>query len=149
MDYSEVIEDIIKENKWVRNNIGMEKIQCTKLVKENEKLMVIIVSDKWAFPVCSLVKKIMVDDGEIILFYDGEYYERVEEGEYDRYKKYLDREEWNIILGDDPAENLFKKNRVSDRQGFYVQLHETVKDFINGKYDKKDTDELNNIYKIG
>lgn len=148
MDYSKIIEDVIKENKWVRNNIGMEKIQCIKLVKENENLMVIIVADKLAFPICSLVKKIMVDDGEIILFYDGQYYERVEEGEYNRYKNYLDKEEWNIILGDDPAENLFRKNRVGNREGFYVQLHETVKEFINGKYDKKYTDELNHIYNL-
>ncbi|AAK78940.1 hypothetical protein BJV85_003043 [Clostridium acetobutylicum] len=148
MNYSEIIEDIIKENKWIKNIIGMDRIRCVKLVKEKGKLMVIVVSDKLKFPICSFVRKIMVSEGEVILFYDGEYFERVEKGEYNRYKDYLDMDEWNIIMRDNPTDRLVEENKVSDREKFYVELHETAKDYINGKYDKKCTDELNHIYNL-
>ncbi|MCR3761897.1 hypothetical protein [Clostridium felsineum] len=148
MDYLKTIEEIIRENKWIRNDIGMGKIQCTKIVKENEKLMAIIVSNKLETPISSFIRKIIVLDGEIILFYDGEYYEKVEEGEYNRYKDYFSADEWKIIMGNNKTQELVQRDKVSKREGIYVEIHETAKEYINSNYDEKQTNELNNMYKL-
>ncbi|KOF57417.1 MULTISPECIES: hypothetical protein [Clostridium] len=146
MKAEEIIESAVKEGKWIQNDIGGNRIQCFKLVKDENKLMVIIISDKLQCPISSTVEKIMVMDKGIVLFYDGQYYERVEEKEYNLYKKYITEDEWTIILNSHPVENLIKKDLVSDRSGIYVDVHESIEDYISRKYNKKDTDELNYIY---
>lgn len=146
MNAQEIIESVVKEGKWIQNDIGGTRIQCFKVAKDENKLMVIIVSDKLQCPISSMVEKIMVMDKGVVLFYDGQYYERVEENEYNLYKRYLTQDEWNIVINKDPVENLIKKNLVSDRSGIFADIHETVEDYMNRKYDKEATDELNHIY---
>lgn len=146
MDAQKIIESVIKEGKWIQNDIGGTRVQCFKLVKDENKLMVIIASDKLQCPISSMVEKIMVMDNGVVLFYDGQYYERVEENEYNLYKKYLTKDEWNIVVNKDPVENLIKKNLVSDRSGIFADIHESVETYINRKYNKEATEELNHIY---
>lgn len=148
MSSTEIIDNIIKGGKWVKNDIGMGRVQCSKLVRDKEKMMIILISDKIEFPICSQVEKMVVVNGEIIMFYDGQYYERVEEEEYDRYKDYLSRDEWSIIHGSEPIKKLEEKNMISDTDGFYAEIHETVNKYIEREYDKKATDELNLAYKL-
>lgn len=146
MNAQEIIESVINEGKWIQNDIGGSRIQCFKVVKDENKLMVIIVSDKLQCPISSIVEKIMVIDKGVVLFYDGQYYERVEEREYNLYKEYLTQDEWNIVINKNPVENLIKRNLVSSRSGIFADIHETVSDYMNGKYNKEATDKLNHIY---
>lgn len=146
MDAQGTIESIIKEGKWIQNDIGGTRIQCFKLLKDENKLMIIIVSDKLQCPISSTIEKIMVVDEGIVLFYDGQYYERAEKNEYNLYKKYLAENEWNIVINKDPVKNLIKSNLVSNRSGIFADIHETVEEYMNKKYNKEATDEINHIY---
>ncbi|MFL0250346.1 hypothetical protein ACJDT4_07905 [Clostridium neuense] len=146
MNAQEIIENVVREGKWIKNNIGATRVQCFKLVEEEKKLMVIIVSDKLECPISSAVEKIMAMDTGIVLFYDGQYYQRVEKNEYDLYKKYLSKDEWNIVLGNEPIENLIKNDLISDKDEISAEVHDNTEAYISRSYDKSDTDKLNYIY---
>lgn len=148
MNSSRRIDDLIRQGKWIKNDIGMSRVQCFKLLKDEEKLMMIIISEELKIPIFTRVEKIMVVDNEIVLFYDGQYYERVEKDEYNRYKTYLSSEEWNIILEHNAIEKLGEKNMISEDKGFYAELHETIESYIERDYDKESTKELNYTYNL-
>lgn len=129
------IEEFINKGKWIKNDIGMGRIQCAKLVKDIKELMVIIVSNTMDTPVSCRVEKIIVIHGEILFFYDGQYVQRVEREERNRYKNFLNEEEWNIIFKDNPIENLDKKNMISKEDRFYVEIHESLETYMHNDYD--------------
>ncbi|AJA47535.1 hypothetical protein CPAST_c14560 [Clostridium pasteurianum DSM 525 = ATCC 6013] len=135
MDIEYKIEKLIYEGKWVKNDIGMGRIQCVKLVKDSKELLVIIVSNTLNTPVSCRVEKIIIVNGEIIVFYDGEYMQRVEKEEKDIYKGILNEREWNIIFKDDPVKKLYENNMISNEKGFYIEMHETLEKYMENGYD--------------
>lgn len=142
------IEEIIRKGKWVKNDIGMSRLQCSKIVKDEKELLILIVSNVLDTPIATRVEKIMVVSDELILFYDGQYAERIEKDEFERYKNFLSEEEWNIILGRDAVSKLISNDMVNEEEGFYVEMHETIEKYIKNGYDKNSSDMISRKYNL-
>lgn len=131
MDWNEKIEEIIKSGKWIKNDIGMARIQCSKLIKDNEELGLFISSDVYNEPVYARVERIVVANNEVIIFYDNEYESVLEEKEYEDYSDLFSIDEWNALFGGETVEKLKEMNLISEKEGFYVETHESIESYIN------------------
>lgn len=148
MDAQLLIEKIIDEGKWVKNDIGMWKIQCAKLVRDKGDLLLILVSDKAGLPVSCRVESALIVHEELILFYDKEYSEKVEKNEQHRYKELLTEKEWNIVFEEKVTEKLIKNNMVSEKLGFYAEPHETMKQYLQNDYDLEVSNKICERYNL-
>ncbi|MDP4143744.1 MAG: hypothetical protein Q8936_04580 [Bacillota bacterium] len=144
MDWNQRLQDIISRKKWVKNDIGKSRVQCVKLINDNNILMIIIVSDTLDHPVIARVEKVLIIDKQLVLFYDGEYCENIDKDEYARYADFLTNEEWKIIFGGDDVINMLRLNKmISEEEGFYAELHQTIEQFMERGYDKESSESLN------
>jgi hypothetical protein len=148
MDLDNKIEEIIKNGKWVQNYVGNGKVQCIKLVKDAKELLVIIASSTLSTPISCRVEKILIVHGEIIVFYDGEYPQRVEKGEYNRYRNFLNENEWKVIFEEGPVKGLLEKHLVSKEKSFYAEMHETLEEYMKSEYDTEASEFLCNKYNL-
>jgi hypothetical protein len=148
MDITNKVDKIIENKKWIKNYIGMGKFQCAKVVKDEKELLILIVSDKSDTPISTRVEKILAVSDEVILFYDGQYAQKIEKDEFHRYRNFLSEEEWNIILRKDAVEKLVSNNMVSEEEGFYIELHETIETYMNNGYDKQLSDMISTKYNL-
>ena len=142
------IDEIINQGKWVKNDIGMGRAQCSKVVKDEKELLLIIVSDTLDTPISVKVEKILVVSNEIILFYDGQYVQKVEKSEYERYKQLLKVEEWNVIFSKDVIKKLIKNKMISKEQGFYIEIHEKLEKYIKNGYEEDLTNSICDKYNL-
>ncbi|KMJ93104.1 hypothetical protein CBCST_22440, partial [Clostridium botulinum C str. Stockholm] len=60
MNWDNKIEDIIRNDKWIKNDTGLWKVQCSKLFKDEERLKLLLVTDELDGPACAKVEKIVV-----------------------------------------------------------------------------------------
>lgn len=142
------IEHIINNNKWIKNDIGMGRVQCVKLVKDSKELLVIIVSNTLSTPISCRVEKIIISNGEIIVFYDGQYIQRVEKGEYNRYRNFLNENEWNVIFRHDPIKQLYENRMIGEEEKFYAEMHETLERYMERGYDTEASEFLCKKYNL-
>lgn len=142
MNWIKNIEGIIKNGKWVKNNLGMGRIQFGKLVEIDEELMLFIVSDSFDGPLFARVENMLVSNNELIIFYDGEYTENVENTDYDEYSNFFSEEEWDAMYSDTVGDALPDLNIVAKKELFYAELSENVDDYIESGYDEEATDEI-------
>lgn len=147
MDNIKRLEDIINRKKWIRNDIGMGKIQCSKLINIKDELLLIISSDVNEKPVWARVEKILVANGEIILFYDGEYCEELDQEEYVEYSSFIEENEWRTLFEEGNVSKLVKSNMVSSDDGFYVEAHENIKNYED-QFDEEESTKLNEHFNI-
>ncbi|MDT8719089.1 hypothetical protein IAI10_20785 [Clostridium sp. 19966] len=147
MNNIERLKKIIKDKKWIQNDIGMGRIQCAKLCRINDDLVLIISSNISNTPTWARVEKMLYVNEEIVVFYDGEYCEKIPYDDYDEYSEYLDREEWNFIFDEDAANNLKDNDLVSKEDGFYIDIHQNIECY-NGQYDEEESDKLNEAYNL-
>lgn len=147
MDNIKRLEDIINAKKWIRNDIGMGKIQCSKLVNIKDELILIISSDVNEKPVWARVEKILIANREIILFYDGEYCEELEQNQYEEYSNFIEENEWKTLFEVGNVSKLVENNMVSSNDGFYVEAHENIKNFED-EFDKEESTKLNEHFNI-
>ncbi len=148
MEAKILMEEVIEEGKWTQNDIGMWKLQCSKLVKDKEKLFLIIVSQKLDYPIISKVETALVANGELIIFYDNEYKEKIDKGNYESYRNKINEKEWSIIFSNNPVERLLKTDLVSDRLGYYAEAHETMEQYLQNGYDIKETNEVREKFNV-
>ncbi|AGK98231.1 hypothetical protein [Clostridium pasteurianum] len=142
------IEEIINNGKWIKNDIGMGRVQCIKPVKDSKEMLVIIVSDTLSTPISCRVEKIIIANGEIIVFYDGEYIQRVEKDEYDRYRNFLNENEWDAIFRHDPVKHLYENHMISEEKGLYAEMHETLEKYMQSGYDTEASEFLCKKYNL-
>lgn len=143
MNIKEHIKEILENKRWIKNDTGLWKIQCCKLFEEKERLMLLIVTDELNGPSVARVNKIgVLNEDEIVLFYDNEYNSVLEENEYESYSKILTKEEWDILFSGEAAKKLYNINIISDTSGFYVEPHVNMEKFI---YECKDYNEKESI----
>lgn len=147
MDNIKRLDYIIKEKKWIRNDIGMGKIQCSKLINLKGELILIISSEVNEKPVWARVEKILVVNGEIILFYDGEYCVELEHQEYEEYKEFVEEDEWNCLFEEGNVSKLIEKDLISSNDGFYVEAHENINNYEE-EYDDDESNRLNEHFNI-
>ena len=148
MDMTSKIDEFISNGKWIKNDIGMGRVQCCKIVRDEKELLILIVSDTLDTPISVSVEKILVVSNEIILFYDGQYIQRVEKSEYKRYKHFLSEEEWRVIFEKNIVKELIKNKMISEDKGFYVEMHETLERYMKNGYDEKLTDIICHKYNL-
>lgn len=137
MKYINIIERLIQNGSYVRNDIGMGRVQYVKLITIEGKLFMIIVSEEFGHPIVAKVENIIVVNEEIVIFYDGEYEDIIKEEERDKYKDVIPDKEWNSIFGADNGRELEKNNFVSQDEGFYAEMHDTIEDYMEEGYDEK------------
>lgn len=142
MNCTRELKNIIKSGKWVRNDIGMGRVQYCKIINMNEELILIIASDSMEIPLFSRVENILVVNDEIIVFYDGEYAETIQKDEYEDFRDYINKKEWDIIFAEDAGGNLEEAGLVSSKSGFYAEVHETISAYMDDGYDEEATEEL-------
>ena len=128
MNWSQKVENIINNKKWIKNDTGLWKVQCCKLVRDDEDLMVFIVSDELNGPLYTRVEKISVinKNSELVVFYDGQYGAVLEESEYDTYSEFVNESEWQALFSGNATTELLKMNMVTDEEGFYIESHEGI-----------------------
>lgn len=148
MDLDSKVEEVINSHKWFKNDIGMGRVQCIKLVKDAKELLVLIASSTLSTPISCRVEKILIVHGEIIVFYDGQYLQRIEKDEYHRYKNFLNEREWNVIFKEDPVKELFENDMVSKEKGFYAEMHETLEKYMKSEYDIEASELLCKKYNL-
>ncbi|MDP4091102.1 MAG: hypothetical protein Q8930_17795 [Bacillota bacterium] len=135
------LEKIIGEKKWIRNDIGMGRIQCSKAMLINGELLLLICSEVNHKPVWARVEKILVANDEIILFYDGEYCEELDYDEYAEYEEYVSKEEWKVLFEDENTTKLDAQGLISSTDGFYVDVHENIGGY-EGEFDEMESENL-------
>lgn len=141
MEWNEKVQNIIKDKKWSKNSIRLGRVQCGKLMEEKGELGLVITSDVLTKPLYGRVEKMVVADNEIIVFYDDNYASILGEEEYDKFSNYFSKEEWQSLFGGDTIEYLEKMNLIEEREGFYLETHETVEQYL-GKSDENATKDL-------
>lgn len=143
MDWSQKVENIISNKRWIKNDTGLWKVQCCKLVRDVEDLMVFIVSDELDGPLYTRVEKISVinNNSELVVFYDGQYGSVLEESEYNAYSEFVTEKEWQALFSGNATAELLKMNMVTDEEGFYIESHEGMERFISD-FDEQASEEL-------
>lgn len=120
------LENIIQDKKWVRNDIGMVRIQCGKLIRNKEDLILIIAPVMPPEPILARVKKILLVNNELKVFYDGENCEKLNINEFQQYKNFLTEDEWNAIYDNDVIIKLESMDMISKRETFDMDVYENI-----------------------
>lgn len=143
MDWNREIEDIIENKRWIKNDTGLWKVQCCKLVRDKEELMVFIVTDELDGPAYARVEKIVVtnNNNELVVFYDGEYGAPLEENEYENFSDLITQQEWKALFSGNAVSELINMNLVTEEEGFYIESYEGINKFINN-FDEKASEEI-------
>lgn len=149
MDWNSKIESIIKNKKWIKNDTGLWKVQCCKLVRDKEELMVFIVTDELDGPAISRVEKIVVtnNNNELVVFYDGEFDTTLDEEDYDSYSEFFTLKEWGVLFNGNAAKELLEMDMITDEEGFYIESHEGMSRFI-GNFDENASEEITEYFKL-
>lgn len=147
MDSIKRLEKIIKDKQWIQNDIGMGRIQCAKACIINDELILIICSNISDTPAWARIEKILVQNDEIILFYDGEYCEKIPYDDYEEYSEFINPEEWSLIFGENVADNLKENNLVSQEDGFYIDVHQNIESYKE-EYDEEESEKLNSRFNL-
>jgi hypothetical protein len=132
------LENIIQDKKWTKNDIGMGRIQCGKLIQNKEDLILIIAPVMPPGPIYARVKKILLVNNVLKVFYDGENCEKLNIGEFDQYKSFLTEDEWNVIYDMDIIKKLELMNMISKREIFEMDVYENIYNY------KKDINKREN-----
>lgn len=141
MDWNSKIENIIQNKKWIKNDTGLWKVQCCKLVRDKEELMVFIVTDELDGPAYARVEKMVITNNELVVFYDGEYGAPLEENEYENFSDLLTQREWKALFSGNAVSELLDMDIVTEEEGFYIESHEGINRFINN-FDEKASEEI-------
>ncbi|MEA4825808.1 MAG: hypothetical protein VB130_04135 [Clostridium sp.] len=141
MDWNSKIENIIQNKKWIKNDTGLWKVQCCKLVRDKEELMVFIVTDELDGPAYARVEKMVITNNELVVFYDGEYGAPLEENEYENFSDLLTQREWRVLFSGNAVSELLDMDIVTEEEGFYIESHEGINRFINN-FDEKASEEI-------
>lgn len=137
MDYIKILDNMISSGKYVRNDIGMGRVQYSKLVMEEEELWILIISAELESPIYTRVENILVVNEEIIVFYDGEYGEILNKQNYENLKDAVTKEEWQMLFEHDAGEKLEGADIVIKDEGYYTEVHDTIDTYIEEGYDEK------------
>ena len=147
MDAVKRIEKIIVEKKWVRNDIGMGRTQCSKLMNIGDELILIIASATTNRPIWARVEKILYENSNLTIFYDGQYCEELNISEYEEYKEYINSYEWNAIFQDNSHLRLDNMKLISTDDGFYIDVHDNL-DNYKEEYDIEYSKKINNHFSL-
>lgn len=142
MNYINTIEGMTRNGKYVRNDIGMGRVQYARLFAVEKELFIIIISNELEGPILTRVEKIIIVNGEIIVFYDGEYGVVIEKEERDEYKNIIADKEWEAVFSDDTGKALEAIGAVSTDEGFYAEMHDTIEDYIDEGYEEEISEDI-------
>jgi hypothetical protein len=147
MDAVNRLENIIENRLWVKNSITMGRIQCAKLIKIKGELVLIVSADIINKPLWARVERLLFSNGEIIVFYDGQYCEELKSEDYNEYKQYLNEDEWKVLFEEDTTVKLEEMKLISKDDGFYFDIHVNIDNYEN-EYDEEKTLKLNEHFDI-
>lgn len=149
MNWNKKVESIIENGMWIKNDTGLWKVQCCKLIRDKEELMLLIVTDELDGPALVRVEKIVVtnNDNELVVFYDGEYKVTLDEEEYENYSEVLTREEWDALFSGNATKQLLEMDVVTEQEGFYVESHEGMSRFVDN-YDERASEEIAEYFNL-
>jgi hypothetical protein len=126
MSVAERIKEIIGKRKWSKNDLGMSRIQLSKLMIIKNNLVLLIKGDTINAPVWSKVENIQLVEDDIIIYFDGEYDMVLGKGDYEDYKDYVSKEEWQVLFETDTVKKLEEMKLIDDK-GFYLEMHANIR----------------------
>lgn len=147
MDAVKRIEKIINEKKWAKNNIGMGRVQCSKLMRIGNELILIIASTTTNKPIWARVEKILYKNSNFTIFYDGQYCEELNVYEYDEYKDYISSYEWNAIFQDNSDLKLDNMKLISRDERFCIDVYDNL-DNYKEEFDIEYSKSINNHFSL-
>ncbi|ADL52597.1 hypothetical protein [Clostridium cellulovorans] len=146
----DTLDKIIQSNRWVKNDIAMGRIQCSKVVRTNgePELLAIITSNELKEPVAAYIEEVLVANNQLILFYDGQFLTSIGKDEYGEYKDYLSREEWEIVFSKKPSDELVNRGMIAEGQGYLLEIHESMEEFMRRGYSEELSNEIQQMYHL-
>ncbi|MEW9094073.1 MAG: hypothetical protein AB2417_03230 [Clostridiaceae bacterium] len=142
MNYCVAIDNLIQNKKWVRNDIGMAKVQFIKLISEKEKLKILITSNTLKGPIYSDVENIIAMNEQVTIFYDGEHCEVLREEEYEDFKGNIRKDEWDVLFHGDVTKDLYELGLVEKEKGFIAQAHKDIEHSILANVNVEASEEI-------
>ncbi|WP_125154706.1 hypothetical protein [Clostridium rectalis] len=136
MNYSERLIGLINK-KWVRNDMGLGKVQFLKLISVKEKLFILIISNNIKKPIYSKVEDIIISNNQIVVFYDGEYCEDLKYEEYEKFHNVFSKKEWDTVFKEDVTYKLEEIGVLEKRMDFLHNYMEILKSLIKQVLIKK------------
>ncbi|GKU28462.1 hypothetical protein [Clostridium folliculivorans] len=116
------IKVILDRKKWSKNDLDVSWVQLSKLLVIKNQLIVIIKGNTINEPVWAKIENLKEMNGELVLYYDGEFETVLTKDEYDEYKEYIGKEEWEALFSLDSLKKLSEMNMIDDK-GFYLEMH--------------------------
>lgn len=150
MNKKEQINNIIESKKWVKNDMAMGRVQCSKLIRTNSEpeLIAVITSNLLKKPLVANIEQILVVKDELILFYDGQYPNEINVNQYEEYKNNFSQEEWEILFKENPTDSLLKGGYILNEEGYYLEIHETMEKFLRRGVDEKESKEISEEFNL-
>ncbi|MEG1002634.1 hypothetical protein [Clostridium sp.] len=140
MDLINSVKEILENKKWIKNDIGMSRVQLAKLMNLNDSLVVLIKTDSKKEPLWAMVEKIIKINDDVMVFFDGRYDTFISKDEYDDYKNYISQDEWNLLFKEDGIKKIIEKNLI-DEKGFYLDIHDNLRNF-DGEYKEDEWEKV-------
>jgi len=148
MNYVKNIENIIKSKKWIKNDMGVQSVQYSKLLGIDEELALFIVSNTLEAPLYSRVENLLIVNDELNLFYNTEFSEILDREEYEDYSDYLSKGEWESLFDNDPGDTLDENGMVSKKEKYYLQSQENIEGIMENGYDEDATETLREYFNL-
>jgi len=148
MNYAKNVENIIKSKKWIKNDIGAQRVQYSKLFEIDEELALFIVSNTLEGTLYSRVENLLIVNDELNLFYNSEFSDILDREEYEDYSDHLSKGEWESIFDNDPGEKLEENGMVSKKEKYYLQSHENIEAIMENGYDEETTETLREYFNL-
>lgn len=148
MNHSKNIENIIKSKKWIKNDMGAQKFQYSKLLEIDEELALFIVSNTLEGPIYSRVENLLIVNDELNLFYNNEFSEVLDREEYEDYSDYLSKAEWRALFDNDPCEKLDENGMASKKEKYYLQSQNNIESIMESGYDEDVTETVREYFNL-
>ena len=148
MNYVKNIESIIKSKKWIKNDIGVGRVQYSKLLQIDEELALFIVSNTLEGPIYSRVENLIILNDELNLFYNNDFSETLDREEYEDFSDYLSKGEWESVFDNEPGEKLDENGMVSKKEKYYLQPQENIEGISEDGYDEDATEVVREYFNL-
>jgi hypothetical protein len=142
-----IIENILKEKKWIRNDLGMGRTQCVKLTKINDEPIIVISSAISIKPLWARISRFLAVECNIIAFYEGAVCEELEREDYEHFKEFFTPEEWSVIYGENTEEELENMSLITRDDTLYAEVFELYDEY-EADFNEVASEEINNYFKL-
>mgnify|MGYP000075901302 CR=1 FL=1 len=147
MELAVSFPEVMKNKKWIRNNMGMGRMQFIKFAMSENEPVVIMFSDILEKPQCSKVKQFVVKGCNVIALYDGTNCNELDRCEFGSYADYFEQDEWDVMYEQEAEESLKGMELLNNESGVSAEVYGTIQDHLRLR-DNDDSAKLNLLYNL-